>query len=237
MQSASHSPASHRTSVTLVPIPAVCHTPDVALLSPMERVRAEQLTNATVRAEFVTARAALRRLLAVETGIDAPRIGIRIDGNGRPALNEPGYGDIEFNLSHSGVLAAIAIARGGRIGIDIEWRGRARGLREIVPDVMGPREASLLGALDGDAFTRAFFTCWTRKEAVVKGLGVGVSYPLQTIDVPDLTMPGSVRVDIAPDDVWCVTTTEPVPGFTLSVAEEVLARTKLDGVPAAQWRR
>lgn len=219
MASAFHVMASHRTAVTLVPIPPVCHTADVALLSPIERVRAERLTNATVRAEFVTARAALRRLLAIETGIEASCITIRIDGNGRPALDEPGHADIDFNLSHSGAMAAIAIAHGGRVGVDIEWRGRTRGLYEIVGDVMGPREAAMLAALDPTAFSRAFYTCWTRKEAVVKGLGVGVSFPLRTIDVPEITMPGAVRVELAHGDVWTVSTTEPVPDFTLSVAE------------------
>lgn len=221
--------APQRTSVTLTSIPPVCHAADLALLSPMERVRAERLTNSTVRSEFVTVRAALRRLLAAEIGIDAPRIAIRADENGRPALDAPDHTDLDFNLTHSGTLGAIAIARGGRVGIDIEWRGRMRGLGDIVADVMGPREAAMLASLDGDAFTRAFFTCWTRKEAIVKGIGVGIAYPLRTIDVPDVAMGGAVRVEVAPDTVWSVSTTEPAPGFTLSVAEEVRAPTPPTG--------
>jgi 4'-phosphopantetheinyl transferase len=228
--------ASPRTSVTVTSIPPVCHAADLAMLSPMERVRAERLTNSTVRAEFVTMRAALRRLLAAETGIDAPRIAIRTDENGRPTLDghDP---DLDFNLTHSGALGAIAIARGGRVGIDIEWRGRMRGLGDIVADVMGPREAAMLASLDGDAFTRAFFTCWTRKEAIVKGLGVGIAYPLRTIDVPDIAMHGPVRVEVAPDSVWSVSTAEPAPGFTLSVAEEVRAPSPRDVAPTGRRER
>ena len=143
---------------------------------------------------------------------------------GRPGLGGGAAAHIDFNVSHSGSLAAIACARGRRVGVDVERRRADRDLRALVPDVMGPREREMLQRLDDVEFVRAFYACWTRKEAIVKAMGAGIGYPLAGIDVP-LLPPGGViglpsRERPGEEDVWSVRTLERADGYTLSVALE-----------------
>ena len=224
-------------SVTLVPVPDVATADDIALLSPDERARAARFHVDAPRAAFVTSRAALRRMLGTALRRDPDGLRIAIDANGRPFLEGPGDELPDFNVSHSGALAAIAIAYGGRVGVDVEWAGRLRGLRELVPEVMGVREAARLRTLDGPEFTRAFLECWTRKEALVKGIGIGIAYPLRSIDIPTLGGDRAERVALDHDSVWTVRTISPQMDYTLSVAlaGEPDAAGRPDELDATSW--
>ena len=91
-------------------------------------------------------------------------------------------------------------------------------MRELVPEVMGARESALLHTLDGDCFLRAFYGSWTRKEAVAKAIGIGLSYPVATLDLPDDTSKCEVSIRTAPDTAWRVFTRELEAALTLSVA-------------------
>ena len=122
-------------------------------------------------------RAALLRLLGVDD--------LDVDERGRPW--SPG---VSFSVSHSGSLGLIAIAEGEqRIGVDVEqFRGR-RDVRALADRFFHPDEAAAIG--DDRA---AFFRCWTRKEAVVKALGLGLAHPLDSFVVDfDATGPRPVR--------------------------------------------
>ena len=227
--------------VTIVALPAVPDANDLTLLSLSERERAARFARLIDGAAFITARATLRRLLADATGLDATELQLERDARGRPYLVADGHDAMDFNLSHSGALAAIGIAFGGRIGVDVEQHGAARALRDLVPQVMGPRESEVLSRLDGEQFAREFYECWTRKEAVIKALGIGLEFPLQSIDVPAVEHERVVKVRTGSADEWTVSTREPVPGYSLSVAldddEHRVSVRHLDGVRAAPPHR
>lgn len=204
--------------VQLVPLPLVVSDDDWRMLTPDERTRAGRFAYEAGRSAFVSTRAALRRRLAEETGIAPEALPILTDSHGRPLLRARTPSPFDFNVSHCIGMAAIAVTRGGRIGVDIEARSHSADLRELVPQVMGPREVALLDTLDGDAFLRAFYGSWTRKEAVVKAIGVGLSYPVRTLDLPCDESPGEIHLETAPDLTWRVFTRELEPSVTLSVA-------------------
>lgn len=205
-------------TVFLVALPPTPDPDDLAVLSLVEREQAARFARLVDGAAFITARATLRRLLASATGLDAAELPLERDARGRPYLAADGHDTMDFNLSHSGALAAIGIAFGGRIGVDVEIHGAARAIRDLVPQVMGPREAEALSRLSGEAFAREFYECWTRKEAVIKALGIGLEFPLQSIDVPSVAHERAVRVRTGPADLWTVSTREPMPGYSLSIA-------------------
>ena len=100
-------------------------------------------------------------------------------GHGKPQL--AGRPDLDFSLSHSGELVLIAVARGRRVGADVE-RVRARtDVLAIARGSLSGRERRAIEAGRTDAARReAFFRCWTRKEAYLKGLGVGLAGGLDT---------------------------------------------------------
>jgi 4'-phosphopantetheinyl transferase len=101
--------------------------------------------------------------------------GLTYYGFGKPGLNLRDA-NVQFSISHSGTIAIVAISLGQRVGIDIEHIERID-----VPEpasVFTPEEQHWVR---GD--TRRFLTLWTRKEAVLKAEGKGLSHDLHKIDV------------------------------------------------------
>ena len=86
-------------------------------LSADERARAARFHFARDRVRFLRGRAALRHLLAGYAGLEARALVFAQGAHGKPAL--PGTG-LEFNLSHSGGCAVLAVTRGRRVGVDVE---------------------------------------------------------------------------------------------------------------------
>jgi 4'-phosphopantetheinyl transferase len=86
-------------------------------------------------------------------------------------------------MTHSGDMAAFVFTIGCQIGIDLE---RVRGLseaQEIANRYFCPDEAAEIMALPPNERERAFFLCWTRKEAYIKAIGDGLSTPLHEFRV------------------------------------------------------
>ena len=153
------------------------------LLSPDERARSQRF-GAARRREFVVGRGALRLILGTYLAASPAALRLRADTGGKPALAPgPWSGQLRFNLSHTADLLLVAVARGREVGIDVERVKPARASSQIVKQLFPAREQELLRSLPRDRRTRAFFTCWTRKEAYLKGTGAGMSVALEKIDV------------------------------------------------------
>ena len=89
----------------------------LGMLSAAERTRFERLRVAEKAAQFAVTRACLRKLLSMCSGREIYDLKIVVNPHGKPLLLESRW---EFNVSHSGRIAAIAIAQRTRVGIDIE---------------------------------------------------------------------------------------------------------------------
>lgn len=154
-----------------------------ALLDQDECRRADRFMRAEDRIRFIGSHAALRVVLGRTLAAPPEVVTIGRDGNGRPILTGAGTGEIDFNLSHSGRHALIGIVRRGRIGVDVEvYRPLPDALR-IARHHFAPDEATALAAVPAGSMQAAFFALWTRKEAVVKATGAGLSLPLGTFSV------------------------------------------------------
>ena len=139
----------------------------------------EAPSGTSVRALSAFSQLELGRLLACYANCrDAPTI-LRGE-HGKPYA--PDLNGIEFNLSHSGRHALIAIARGQPIGIDIEAQGRRRSIDDIAERFFAPAESRALRAMPEASRDAAFLRLWTGKEAVLKALGVGLSFGLDRVE-------------------------------------------------------
>ena len=96
---------------------------------------------------------------------------------------ERGDESLRFNLSHSGDLALLGVTRDQEIGVDLEQIQDRIATEQIAKRFFSPREVAMLCALPPPVRQEAFFKCWTRKEAFIKGIGVGLSLPLDKFDV------------------------------------------------------
>lgn len=154
------------------------------ILAPDERGRAERFHFPKDRRHFITARATLRMVLGLYLDVAPARLQFRYSPFGKPFLTPRCGGDtLRFNVSHSHELALYAFTRGREIGIDIEHIRAGFAGEELAEDFFSPREVETLRALPEDSKTKAFFNCWTRKEAYVKARGEGLSFPLKQFDV------------------------------------------------------
>ncbi|MGD9636614.1 MAG: 4'-phosphopantetheinyl transferase superfamily protein [Pirellulales bacterium] len=149
-------------------------------LAETELERANKFALDRPRRSFVATRIALRSLLGSYLGLPPRAVPIAFGSNGKPHL---AAGDLHFNLAHSGDLALIAITRCGPLGVDIEELRTMNNAIELANRNFHPNERAAIGAADETDRSSQFLRCWTRKEAVVKALAVGIGYPLDTFDV------------------------------------------------------
>jgi len=87
-----------------------------------------------------------------------------------------------FSISHSGEQVWLAVCREGPVGVDVEAMRPLPEMAELAAR-LHPREQAHILSEAADARAEAFYRCWTRKEAVLKALGRGLSLPLDSFAV------------------------------------------------------
>jgi 4'-phosphopantetheinyl transferase len=88
-----------------------------------------------------------------------------------------------FNVSHSHGIALYAITREREVGVDVEYVRHDMAGESIAERFFSAQEVARLRALPAEAQPLAFFNCWTRKEAFIKAIGEGLSFPLDQFEV------------------------------------------------------
>lgn len=145
-----------------------------------EKERAASFVREADRRCYVTAHVALRSMLGACLGIEPGAVRLHREPclscggpHGRPATAD---GPVHFSLSHSGSVALIACAA-VPVGVDVEALPRPEVVREVAKE-LHPRETAELSALPEAGRPAAFARGWARKEAYLKGLGIGLSRSL-----------------------------------------------------------
>ncbi|MBT2445190.1 4'-phosphopantetheinyl transferase superfamily protein, partial [Streptomyces sp. ISL-36] len=145
---------------------------------PGDAERLRTLRDDRLRRRFLASRLLLRSVLGALVGHDPDRIRLTRTAYGRPYA--PDLPDLDFSLSHTGSLLAVAVLRGGRVGVDAERQGRPMSVLEH--RMCTPYERAALDArgLRGTARDRELLRLWTLKEAYAKALGTGLRHPPRT---------------------------------------------------------
>ena len=138
-------------------------------------------------------RAALRQVLGHCLGLPPLAIGLEEGHHGKPRL-AASLPRLEFNVSHSGQLALIALGR-TPLGIDLEHLDRPLDWRELAPACCHPDELPALRRMPDPDGHRQFLRLWTLREAYVKGTGEGLSQPPADIrlEYGDAAWPDAAR--------------------------------------------
>lgn len=190
------------------------------LLSSDERQRGARFATHVLRERFIAARGQLRELLSSYVGLSPAAIRFDYGAEGRPSLSgAAARAGVHFNLSHSGDVVVYAISRAERIGIDVERVKQFPGMQPIAERFFSPAERQQLATVPPDALPLAFYRCWTRKEAYLKAMGLGLAAP-----------PGDVDVSVSPR--WSLVHFAPDAGFVGAVAVERPA----PAVSYREWR-
>jgi 4'-phosphopantetheinyl transferase len=183
-------------------------------LSPEERARADRFLFDKDREAHIAAHGALRQVLAKYLNCAAAEICIVSGTNGKPGVE-----GVQFNLSHSADLALVAVTQTLELGVDVESVDPRRADMDVARRFFSPSEVTALSALPPEQQTLAFLNCWTRKEAYLKAIGLGLSVPLDSFDVslapgePPLLLRGA-------DPKWRLYSFVPAPDYVAALAVE-----------------
>jgi 4'-phosphopantetheinyl transferase len=191
-------------------------------LSQEERRRVEAFLAPPSRNVFVQARTALRVLLSIYLHREPADIQLATTHHGKPILAASPDAWLHFSVSHSGSFAVLAFAGRRPVGVDVERVRDDFDAAPIFERHFAPSEAAELRRLPVLLRSRAFFACWSRKEAVVKALGSGLSTPLSTfsVGVSPATPPAIILADGTACDVrrWAVCDLPVAPGYAAALA-------------------
>jgi 4'-phosphopantetheinyl transferase len=156
----------------------------VAVLSPDERERAARFHFRHDAMRWIVARATLREILGAYLDTPPGTVAFTYGPKGKPALARmEGLPDVQFSVSHSADLAAFALAVDVPVGVDVERLRDVEDMERIATRTFSARECGALRGLPREQRAAGFFNCWTRKEAYIKALGEGLSYPLDRFSV------------------------------------------------------
>lgn len=170
----------------------------LATLPAHERAACGRYRNPERQARYATGRALIRHLLGDALGCGPTEVPIALDRRRRPFLDlqdDPAGGrNLDFNLSSTPGFVLCAVARTGRVGIDIEGPGRALDWMSLAARVFTPDERRWMGAEEHPE--QAFLRLWTLKESLAKADGEGLGLPFAELTVlPQAS--GHLIVDLA----------------------------------------
>lgn len=194
-----------------------------SLLSPNETARAGRFKHAEDRRRFIVGRAGLRSILAEYLGSIPTDIRFTYDTVGKPHLDDTMGERIRFNLSGSEGVGVLAVGRGHDLGVDIERVRPFPNALPIADRLFTDQEHRDLGALPRKQLDAAFFSLWTRKEAVVKCLGRGLTFPLDSFSLsgwPDGAEHLVLQTTEGPSDRWVLPLPPPSDGYVAALASD-----------------
>ncbi|HET7624470.1 MAG TPA: 4'-phosphopantetheinyl transferase superfamily protein [Verrucomicrobiae bacterium] len=200
-----------------------------------EKERARRFKFDVLRNRFIAGRGLLRKMLGFYLNCEPAKLEFDYSAQGKPELSgEFSKSGFQFNLAHSENAALFAITRAGEIGVDIERVRAIKNMDELVARFFCARENELFRKLSDEEKPAAFFNLWTRKEAILKATGEGITRSLNLVEVSFL--PGepaqliAVNGDSEKAKQWILRDLAPAPGFAGALAiqaREIQVRTFL----------
>jgi 4'-phosphopantetheinyl transferase len=162
--------------------------PRPAILLPEEQTRADRFRFERDRLHWTRARSALRSILSRRLDVSPLEITFELGPHGKPAVKGVEVG-IEFNLSHSGGWAMIAVSARAPVGIDLE---------AIRPNVNIADLLKRIGETELSGSRERLFQVWARREALTKAAGGPLmEIPEGDFRVVDLKAPAGFAAALA----------------------------------------
>lgn len=146
------------------------------LLNAAESSKAARFYLERDRTLFLCAHASLRLILSLYNDVEPSEIEFEFSHNGKPKLKpSQNKTNIEFNLSHTFKLAAIGVTTSERIGIDVEFLNQAAFSDDLLERISTDEEIKFYLNQPPENRFQAFYRLWTRKEALLKAVGLGLN--------------------------------------------------------------
>ncbi|MCB9557787.1 MAG: 4'-phosphopantetheinyl transferase superfamily protein [Deltaproteobacteria bacterium] len=173
------------------------------LLCPEEAAQQQRFMFERHRLQYLVSHALVRTTLSRYGALDPQDWTFRKNDHGRPDVDNAGYQQLIFNLSHTDGLVVCAVTTRHALGVDVEDRQRNTRTAEIADRFFSPSEVSALRRLPQREQRERFFLLWTLKEAYIKARGLGLALPLDKFSF-DVDGGDSITIAVEPpivDDV------------------------------------
>lgn len=149
-------------------------------LSVEEQKRASQFVKQKDQQYYVVTHGICRLILSGYLSQPPTMINIGKGAYGKPILLDQAYYNLHFNLSHSANKALFAVSP-RNVGVDIEYINPQLPFDDLVPQFMSNTEREQFTLLPDCQKCCFFYRSWTCKEAYVKAIGQGLSYPIKQV--------------------------------------------------------
>ena len=231
-------PTADSIDICIFPIDAFSSiADDESSLSLLERKRASCLRQGGDKLRFMASRILLRRILSLYLSCPAERLSFSTGAHGKPALSpeetkKKSSPEIQFNLSHSGRLVALAFSTSSPLGIDIENTRRNIRAETLVRRFFHPDEYLEFLKLDSAARQDFLLRRWTVREAFLKGIGSGFSMSPASFYVEETSHPSSLfRIKKSQEDYssWRIKPIFVPDGYYCSVAYQTPSAARIKG--------
>lgn len=193
------------------------------VLSVTEKRRAARFHFERHRRRYIVSQGVMRHILSTYLDAEPSDLVYEFGDHGKPALGCVfKTSGLQFNLTHSHEIALFGIVKGVEIGVDVEFFKEMGDINGITTRFFSPTEQAAFFSLPKDKRLQGFYNCWTRKEAFIKAIGEGLSYPLHKFDVS--LAPGEparlIRIETNPEEAsrWTLNAFHPTPEYTAAVA-------------------
>jgi 4'-phosphopantetheinyl transferase len=202
------------------------------LLSPEERLEARRFHRPADRLRSIASRAALRKILAAYLRERPQALRLATGPSGKPYLD-----GLQFNLSHAGDLALVAVSKEKRVGVDIERLRELPSMQAVLSYIFTDEERGFVESHGGEQRTRGFLLIWNRREAAAKALGLDLLASFARLEVPvaaysatGFLVPLVGTAGLPAGEGWWLRDFSPAPGYAGALC--------LEGGPAelSWWR-
>lgn len=166
---------------------------------------------------FLTTRFYLRKILSTFLNVDPITIKLSYSKMGKPYLPES---DVHFNISHSNGVFAIGVALGTEIGVDVEYLRREIDISKMQGVLFTQDEQKIIANCNQELTKQLFIDLWTRKEAILKAYGSGLSQPMNEFSLleNDFSDTGDYLVRFFKNAIWKLESRNVFENYRLSVA-------------------
>ena len=178
--------------------------PTAAALEPAEA--------AVWRLDAATSRP-IETILARYLRTTSPSVTLRRSSTGKPEVDGSSH---RVSLAHSGDVALVAVARERDVGVDVERPRVGADTWSLISHALTERERASLDAFPATERSAAFLSIWTRKEALLKAVGAGLSLDPQLIELDGCAIV-AVPPELGRADDWTLVDL-PVPGYAAALA-------------------
>jgi len=190
-----------------------------AIMSIDELKKAKNYKKKSDKFFFILRRYLLRKIVSGFVGIAPEKLIFSVGKCGKPKLKYPVGKKIDFNISHSGNLIAIAVSESGKVGIDVEKMRKID--TRVARSYFSKQDLSYI-ASDKKNQKENFYKIWTLKESYIKAVGKGFSLPVKD-SYSTFDKGGSINIGFGKKPTknnWRFKTFDMRPGYKLAVCAQ-----------------